>query len=114
MHTIRWSSFWGPLQPAVASRRLTVAHSTSFSDRIGLKRRYCENGALSIDNNLSERMVRPIAIGRKNWMFLGSDNGGKADAILYSIMASAKSNQVESFRAPRLSTNRLCTDQVRQ
>ena len=59
--------------------------------------RYCENGALSIDNNLSERMVRPIAIGRKNWMFLGSDNGGKAAAILYSIMASAKSNQVEPF-----------------
>lgn len=59
--------------------------------------RYCENGALSIDNNLSERMVRPVAIGRKNWMFLGSDNGGKAAAILYSVMASAKANQVEPF-----------------
>lgn len=58
---------------------------------------YCENGALAIDNNLSERMVRPCAIGRKNWMFLGSDNGGKAAAILYSIMASAKANQVEPF-----------------
>jgi len=59
--------------------------------------RYCEDGALSIDNNLSERMMRPCAIGRKNWMFLGSDNGGKAAAILYSLMASAKSNQVEPF-----------------
>lgn len=59
--------------------------------------RYCEDGALAIDNNLSERMVRPIAIGRKNYLFLGSDNGGKAAAILYSIMASAKSNQVEPF-----------------
>jgi transposase len=59
--------------------------------------RYCENGALAIDNNLSERMVRPVAIGRKNWMFLGSDNGGKAAAILYSVMASAKANQVEPF-----------------
>ena len=74
-----------------------VPYSTSFADRIGLKRRYCENGALSNDNNLSERMVLPIAIGRKNWMFLGSDNGGKAVAILYSIMAGAKSNQVEPF-----------------
>jgi hypothetical protein len=35
--------------------------------------RYCENGSLSIDNNLSERMVRPVAIGRKNYLFLGSD-----------------------------------------
>jgi len=59
--------------------------------------RYCENGALSIDNNLSERMVRPVAIGRKNYLFLGSDNGGKAAAILYGIMASAKANQVEPF-----------------
>lgn len=59
--------------------------------------RYCENRALSIDNNLSERMVRPVAIGRKNHLFLGSDNGGKSAAILYSIMASAKANQVEPF-----------------
>ncbi len=57
--------------------------------------RYCEDGALSMDNNLSERMVRPVAIGRKNYLFLGSDNGGKAAAILYSLMASAKANQVE-------------------
>jgi transposase len=59
--------------------------------------RYCENGALSIDNNLSERMVRPVAIGRKNYLFMGSDNGGKIAAVLYSIMASAKANQVEPF-----------------
>lgn len=59
--------------------------------------RYCEHGMLSIDNNLSERMVRPVAIGRKNYLFLGSDSGGKAAAILYSIIASAKANQVEPF-----------------
>jgi transposase len=59
--------------------------------------RYCESGALSIDNNLSERMVRPVAIGRKNFLFLGSDNGGKTAAVLYSIMASCKANQVEPF-----------------
>ena len=43
--------------------------------------RYCENGSLSIDNNLSERMVRPVAIGRKNYLFLGSANGGTAAAV---------------------------------
>ena len=42
-------------------------------------------------------MVRPVAIGRKNYLFMGSDNGGKAAAVLYSIMASAKVNQVEPF-----------------
>ena len=59
--------------------------------------RYCENGALSIDNNLSERSVRPVTVGRKNYLFLGSDHGGKAAAVLYSVMASAKANQVEPF-----------------
>jgi hypothetical protein len=38
-----------------------------------------------------------LAIGRKNYLFLGSDNGGKSAAILYSIMASTKANQVEPF-----------------
>ena len=38
--------------------------------------RYCEDGRLAIDNNLSERTLRPCAIGRKNWLFLGSDRGG--------------------------------------
>jgi hypothetical protein len=52
---------------------------------------------LSIDNNLSERSVRPVAIGRKNYLFMGSDNGGKAAAVLYSVMASAKANQIEPF-----------------
>ena len=59
--------------------------------------RYCEDGCLAIDNNLSERMIRPCAIGRKNFLFFGSDDGGRAAAVLYSILASAKSNQLEPF-----------------
>lgn len=59
--------------------------------------RYCEDGCLAIDNNLSERMIRPCAIGRKNYLFFGSDDGGRAAAVLYSLMASAKANQVEPF-----------------
>lgn len=59
--------------------------------------RYCQDGCLAIDNNLSERMIRPCAIGRKNYLFFGSDDGGRAAAVLYSILASAKANQVEPF-----------------
>lgn len=62
----------------------------------GLKR-YCEDGRLAIDNNLSERTLRACAIGRKNWLFLGSDRGGQTAAILFSVMASCKANQVEPF-----------------
>jgi hypothetical protein len=43
-----------------------------------------------MDNNLSVRIVGAVVIGRKNYLFLGSDNGGKAATILYSMMARAK------------------------
>jgi transposase len=59
--------------------------------------RYCTDGILAIDNNLSERMIRPCAIGRKNYLFFGSDNGGEAAAVLYSVLASAKAHAVEPW-----------------
>jgi transposase len=57
-------------------------------------RRYTEDGRLEIDNNASERTLRLAAIGRKNWMFLGSDQGGETAAILFSILANAKRYQI--------------------
>jgi len=51
--------------------------------------RYVDNGAVEIDNNAVERMLRPIAVGRKNWVFLGSDHGGETAAILFSVLGSA-------------------------
>ncbi|WP_145043812.1 IS66 family transposase [Gimesia benthica] len=58
---------------------------------------YCTEGILSIDNNLAERTLRPCAIGRKNYLFVGSDRGGQAAAVHYSLMASCKANEVEPF-----------------
>jgi transposase len=51
---------------------------------------YAGEGRLEIDNNSSERTLRPCAIGRKNWMFFGSDRGGETGAILMSILGGAK------------------------
>lgn len=59
--------------------------------------RYCQDGALSIDNNLSERTVKIPALGRKNWLFVASPAGGRRAAILLSLVASAKANQVEPW-----------------
>jgi len=73
--------------------------------------RYCEDGRLAIDNNLSERTLRACAIGRKNWMFLGSDRGGRTAAILFSVMASCKANQVEPFAYIRDMLSRLCVEE---
>jgi hypothetical protein len=56
--------------------------------------RFLENGAIEIDNNSAERALRSVAIGRKNYLFLGSDAGGDRAATLYSLLGTAKLNGV--------------------
>jgi hypothetical protein len=53
-------------------------------------KRYVEQGYLQIDNNIAERAVKRVAIGRKNWLFAGHDESGAAHAILWSLLASAE------------------------
>jgi hypothetical protein len=59
--------------------------------------RYADDGDLDIDNNASERDLRPIAVGRSNWTFFGSDNGGRTAAVLYSLVATAKRHGLDPF-----------------
>lgn len=51
---------------------------------------YLDNGAVEIDNNLIENSIRPSALGKKNWMFFGSKDGGWQNAVMYTIMANCK------------------------
>ena len=57
--------------------------------------RYLSDGRYAIDNNEPERSVRPSVIGRKNYLFFGSDRGGEAAAIWYTLVHSARFNQVK-------------------
>jgi transposase len=59
--------------------------------------RYCEDGDLEIDNNGAERSLRGVAVGRKNWMFFGSNNGGRTAAVLTSFVASCKRLGIDPF-----------------
>ena len=59
---------------------------------------YVSNGDLSIDNNAAERNLRPVAVGRKNYLFFGSDRGGETAAVLYSIISSAKRHGLDPWR----------------
>lgn len=59
--------------------------------------RYCEDGDLEIDNNGAERSLRGVAVGRKNWLFYGSDAGGRTAAILTSLITSCKRHGVDPF-----------------
>ena len=52
-------------------------------------RLYCTDATLKIDNNACERMLRQLAVGRKNWLFFGNSRGGKTACILYTLLSSA-------------------------
>lgn len=57
--------------------------------------RFLDRGELPLDNGVSERVIRDLAVGRKNWMFVQSDEGGKRMAILYSIIQTCKLNNID-------------------
>jgi hypothetical protein len=57
--------------------------------------RYTEDGRLEIDNNAAERALRAVAIGRKNYLFAGSDSGGERAAAMYSLIGTAKLNGID-------------------
>ena len=60
--------------------------------------RFLEDGKIEIDNNAAERALRSVAIGRKNWLFAGSDIGGETAAVFYSLIETAKLNNINPWR----------------
>ena len=59
--------------------------------------RYCEDGRIEVDNNTAERSIRPLVLGRRNYLFAGSDGGGHSAAVIYSLIGTARLNGVEPF-----------------
>lgn len=57
--------------------------------------RYVDDGRAEVDNNAAERSIRGIALGRKNWLFAGSDTGGKRAAAIYSLIETCKLNGID-------------------
>ena len=57
--------------------------------------RYCDDGHIDIDNNAAERALRAVALGRKNYLFAGSDAGGERAAAIYSLIGTAKLNGLD-------------------
>ena len=78
-------------------KRLSQKSETAKAIRYALTRwaalnRYCDDGRIEIDNNAAERALRCVALGRKNYLFAGSDAGGERAAMIYSLIGSAKIN----------------------
>ncbi len=75
------------------SRKSAVASAISYAlGRWPALIRYCGDGLLEIDNNAAERALRTVALGRKNYLFAGSDSGGERAAAIYSLIGTAKLN----------------------
>jgi transposase len=68
---------------------------------------YTSDGKLAIDNNLVENAIRPVAIGRKNYLFAGSHNGAKRAAMLYSFLGTCKINEVNPFEWLRATLEKI-------
>ena len=80
--------------------KLSRKSDTTAAIRYALSRwdallRYIEDGGIEIDNNAAERALRPVALGRKNYLFAGSDAGGERAAAIYSLIGTAKLNDLD-------------------
>src|SRR5215469_14799942 len=80
--------------------KLSRKSDTTAAIRYALSRwealvRYCDDGCIEIDNNAAERSLRCVALGRKNYLFAGSDAGGERAAAIYSLIGSAKLNGLD-------------------
>src|SRR5215813_15015578 len=75
---------------------------------------FLQDGELEIDNGATERANRDIALGRGNWTFFGSDNGGKTAAVLRSFIASCKRSGVEPFAWFRNVLSRIASHPITQ
>lgn len=61
-------------------------------------KKYVDDGNLQIDNNLVENSIRPVALGRKNYLFAGSHDGAQRAAVIYSLLATCKLNDIEPYQ----------------
>jgi hypothetical protein len=88
-----------------------IAYTLSNWKALG---RYCEDGDLEIDNNGAERSLRGVAVGRRNWTFLGSDNGGRTAVVLTSLIATCKRHHIDPFAYLRDVLQRIAAHPITQ
>ena len=89
-----------PRRLRARERHLDHAHELAKAIRYGLTRMkklrpYLDHGFLEADNNSAERSMRCVALGRKNYLFMGSERGGQSAAIAYTLIETAKLNGVD-------------------
>ena len=103
-------AYLAELKPRLLPKSALAKAVTYARNQWDALRRYTADGRLTIDNNTAERTLRHQAIGRKNWLFLGSEQAGPRAAVLYTILAGAKRHRLEPWRYLRESLLRTHAD----
>ncbi|MBY6163771.1 IS66 family transposase [Mameliella alba] len=87
---------WLKSQLSKISGKTKLAEAIRYAlSRMPKARAYLEDGRLEPDNNICERSIRPLTLGRKNYLFMGSEGCGKAAAIAYTLIETARMNRVD-------------------
>lgn len=87
---------WLTATAAQVSRKSALAGAINYAlARWPALTRFCGDGGVEIDNNAAERALRGVALGRKNYLFMGSERGGESAAGIYSLIGTAKLNGIE-------------------
>ncbi|HZK28725.1 MAG TPA: transposase [Clostridia bacterium] len=101
-----------PVTPPKSSLGKALNYATNYWDRLI---RFVDDPQAGIDNNPAENAIRPIALGRKNWLFIGNERSGHAAANLMSVMCTCKNAGVDPYaylldiirRLPSMKTTEL-------
>ena len=93
-------------------QRVSAKSTFAVAVRYALERwsaltRYRDDGRVEIDNNAAERALRTVALGRKNYLFAGSDRGGDSAALIYSLIGTARLNGVDPYAYLRAVLERI-------
>lgn len=87
---------WIQLQRKTLSKHAEMAKAFDYIlNHWNALNEFCRDGWVEIDNNIGENALRSVAVGRKNYLFFGSDKGGESAAIIYSLLVTCKLNGVE-------------------
>jgi len=89
---------WLDAQDLVVLPKAPIADAIGYTrNQWGALTRFLDDARLKLDNNAAERQLRRVAVGRKNWLFAGSENGAETACVLYSLLATCKLHGVNPF-----------------
>ena len=90
-----WLDAKQPLTPPKGLLGKAISYALTNWERLKV---YIEDGRLKPDNNVAENAIRPFVLGRKNWLFAGNPDGAAASATFFTLIETAKANEIEPYR----------------